>query len=257
MKAVILAGGLGTRLQEETERMPKPMVEIGGRPILWHIMKMYSHHGVNEFIICCGYKANVIKDYFSKYFLYMSDVTFDMSSNSMEVHTNYAEPWRVTLVDTGQDTMTGGRLLRVRKYLESDDAFCLTYGDGVSSINIAAEIEFHRTHGKIATVAAVKLPGRYGALNLDNQHVADFTEKPQGEGGWINGGFFVLSPQVFQFIEGDHSSWEGQPLEELSSRGEMMAYQHDGFWRAMDTLRDKIQLEEMWQRGHAPWKLWS
>jgi glucose-1-phosphate cytidylyltransferase len=257
MKAVILAGGLGTRLQEETERTPKPMVEIGGRPLLWHIMKMYSRHNVNEFIICCGYKANVIKDYFSNYFLYMSDVTFDMSLNRMEVHSKYAEPWRITLVDTGQDTMTGGRLLRVRSYLKDEESFCLTYGDGVSDIDLGAEIVFHQRHKRMATVAAVQLPGRYGALNIDGNAVAEFNEKPHGDGGWINGGFFVLSPQVFDYIESDRTSWESTPLDRLAEENQLMAFQHRGFWREMDTLRDKTQLEELWQSGAPPWKTWA
>lgn len=257
MKTVILAGGLGTRISEETHLKPKPMIEIGGRPILWHIMKLYSAHGITEFVICCGYKGYVIKEYFANYFLHMSDVTFDMAQNRMEVHRRNAEPWKVTLVDTGDDTMTGGRLKRVREYVDGDEAFCFTYGDGVGDVDISALIDFHRTHGKLATVTAVTPPGRYGALDLDGNAVLGFAEKPRGDGGLINGGFFVLSPKCIDVIEGDPTPWEREPLEELTRRGELMAYQHDGFWQPMDTLRDKMQLEELWQRGQAPWKKWD
>ncbi len=257
MKAVLLAGGLGSRISEETHLKPKPMVLIGGKPILWHIMKMYSAHGVNEFVICCGYKGYVIKEYFANYFLHMSDVTFDMADNRMEVHQRHAEPWRVTLVDTGEDTLTGGRLKRVASYIENEEAFCFTYGDGVSDVNIGAAIAFHRQHGKLATVTAVQPPGRYGALNRDGDQVTGFTEKPRGEGGLINGGFFVLSPKVLPLIEGDSSSWEGAPLEQLARMGEMMAYEHNGFWQPMDTLREKNLLEELWASGKAPWKSWQ
>jgi len=257
MKAVILAGGLGTRISEETHLKPKPMVEIGGRPILWHIMKMYSSHGVNEFIICCGYKGYVIKEYFANYFLHMSDVTFDMSDNRMEVHQRKAEPWRVTLVDTGDDTMTGGRLKRVASYIENEEAFCFTYGDGVSDVDIAATIAFHQKHGKLATVTAVQPPGRYGAIERSGSCVTGFAEKPRGDGALINGGFFVLSPRVLSLIEGDHSSWEGAPLTQLARMGEMMAFEHSGFWQPMDTLREKNLLEELWLAGKAPWKSWE
>jgi glucose-1-phosphate cytidylyltransferase len=256
MKAVILAGGLGTRISEETSVRPKPMVEIGGRPILWHIMKIYSAHGIHDFIICLGYKGYVIKEYFANYFLHMSDVTFDMEHNSMEVHQKNAEPWKVTLVDTGENTLTGGRLKRVAQYLEGDKEFCFTYGDGLSDIDLTAEITFHRTHGKLATLAAVQPPGRYGALALDGVRVTDFTEKPRGDGGLINGGFFVLSPKVMELIEGDHMSWEVKPLERLAAMGELMSFSHDGFWQPMDTLRDRNHLEDLWQSGNAPWKLW-
>lgn len=256
MKAVILAGGLGTRISEETHLKPKPMIEIGGKPILWHIMKIYSHYGVNDFIICCGYKGYVIKEYFANYFLHMSDVTFDMSNNQMEVHEQKAEPWKVTLVDTGQDTLTGGRLKRVKKYLENEDAFCFTYGDGVANIDIATEIKFHKKHGKLATVAALQPPGRYGALAMDGDSVKGFVEKPRGDGRFINGGFFVLSPKAIDFIAGDRSSWEGEPLEKIASLGELQAFRHDGFWQPMDTLRDKNHLEELWSSGQAPWAVW-
>lgn len=256
MKAVILAGGLGTRISEETHLRPKPMIEIGGKPILWHIMKMYSAHGVNDFVICCGYKGYVIKEYFANYFLHMSDVTFDMQANTMEVHQRKAEPWRVTLVDTGDNTLTGGRLLRVADYLRDEEAFCFTYGDGVSDIDIRSEIEFHRAHGKLATIAAVQPPGRYGALQLQGQQVSGFTEKPRGDGGLINGGFFVLSPKVLSLIDGDSTTWESGPLETLARQGELRAWEHGGFWQPMDTLRDKTQLEELWGSGAAPWKTW-
>jgi len=256
MKAVILAGGLGTRISEETHLKPKPMIEIGGKPILWHILKMYSAHGVNDFVICCGYKGYVIKEYFANYFLHMSDVTFDMSSNRMEVHQKNAEPWKVTLVDTGDETLTGGRLKRVEDYLKDDDAFCFTYGDGVSDVDITAEIAFHRAHGKLATVTAVQPPGRYGALEIASGAVTGFTEKPRGDGGLINGGFFVLSPRCIERIADDQSSWEGEPLTGLAADGQLMAFEHAGFWQPMDTLREKNLLEELWQMGKAPWKVW-
>lgn len=256
MKAVILAGGLGTRISEETHLKPKPMIEIGGKPILWHIMKMYSSHGVNEFIICCGYKGYVIKEYFANYFLHMSDVTFDMVKNQMEVHQRNAEPWKVTLVDTGEDTLTGGRLKRVEKYLKDEELFCFTYGDGVSDINITKEIEFHKSHGRWATITAVQPPGRYGAIDLEGKQVRGFVEKPRGDGGFINGGFFVLSPKCIDLIEGDNSSWEGEPLMNLAKEGQMMAYEHSGFWQPMDTLRDKNLLEDLWAKGKAPWRVW-
>jgi glucose-1-phosphate cytidylyltransferase len=257
VKAVILAGGYGTRISEESSLRPKPMIEIGGRPILWHIMKLYSHYGIQDFVICLGYKGYVIKEYFANYFLHMSDVTFDMANNGMVVHTRNAEPWRVTLVDTGEGTMTGGRLKRVSRYIENDPAFCFTYGDGLSDINIAKEILFHQEHGKLATVTAVMPPGRYGALETKGQEVVGFSEKPRGDGGMINGGFFILSPKVLDLIEGDSTSWEGEPLSDLAQQGEMMAFEHDGFWQPMDTLRDKNQLEQMWQSSKAPWKVWD
>ena len=256
MKAVILAGGLGTRISEETHLKPKPMIEIGGKPILWHILKMYSAHGVNEFVICCGYKGYIIKEYFANYFLHMSDVTFDMASNNMEVHHKHAEPWRVTLVDTGDDTMTGGRLKRVADYVKGDDAFCFTYGDGVSDVDISKAIAFHRQHGKLATVTAVQPPGRYGALQMNGAVVRGFTEKPRGDGGLINGGFFVLSPVCIDRIETDQTSWENEPLSTLAADGQLIAYEHTGFWQPMDTLREKNLLEELWQSGKAPWKVW-
>jgi glucose-1-phosphate cytidylyltransferase len=256
MKAVILAGGLGTRISEETQVRPKPMIEIGGKPILWHIMKSYSAHGVNEFIICCGYKGYVIKEYFANYFLHMSDVTFDMTTNGMHVHQHNAEPWKVTLIDTGEATMTGGRLRRAGKYVAGETAFCFTYGDGVSDLDIRALMEFHGSHGRLATVTAVKPPGRYGALERRGDQVVDFHEKPRGDGGFINGGFFVLSPKCLEVIDGDHSSWEGESLARLAAAGELMAYEHDGFWQAMDTLRDKNHLESIWAAGKAPWKTW-
>lgn len=257
MKAVILAGGLGTRISEETHLKPKPMIDIGGKPILWHIMKIYAAHGVNEFVICCGYKGYVIKEYFANYFLYMSDVTFDMAENRMEVHHKKAEPWRVTLIDTGEDTLTGGRLKRVADYVKDDEAFCFTYGDGVSDLDIQASIDFHRQHGKLATVTAVLPPGRYGALECNGNQVTSFIEKPRGDGGLINGGFFVLSPKCLDYIDDDQSSWEGAPLTRLAQDGEMMAFEHRGFWHPMDTLRDKNFLEDLWLSGKAPWKVWS
>ena len=256
MKAVILAGGLGTRISEETHLKPKPMIEIGGKPILWHIMKMYSSYGVNDFVICCGYKGYVIKEYFANYFLHMSDVTFDMKNNEMEVHHHHAEPWRVTLIDTGDDTLTGGRLKRVSSYIKDELEFCFTYGDGVSDIDIGALITFHRQHGKSATVTAVQPPGRYGALDRVGNQVTGFTEKPRGEGGFINGGFFVLSPKCLDLLKDDQTTWEADPLVELAKQGELMCYEHRGFWQAMDTLRDKTHLEELWASGNAPWKNW-
>lgn len=257
MKLVILAGGLGTRISEETQVKPKPMVEIGGKPILWHIMKHYSVHGVNEFIICCGYKGYIIKEYFANYFLHMSDVTFDMRQNKMEVHQKHAEPWKVTLVDTGEATMTGGRLKRVSNYVEGDDSFCFTYGDGVSDVDITSLIQFHRSHGKLATLTAVQPPGRYGAIEFEGDCVRRFVEKPQGDGGWINGGFFVLSPRVIDLIDGDSTSWESGPLGGIAKNDELRAHQHTGFWQPMDTLRDKNHLEELWVSGSAPWKTWT
>lgn len=256
MKAVILAGGLGTRISEETHLKPKPMIEIGGKPILWHIMKLFSTHNVHDFIICCGYKGYVIKEYFANYFLHMSDVTFDMTANSMEVHERKAEPWRVTLVDTGENTLTGGRLKRVARYLEGEENFCFTYGDGLSDVNISALVGFHRAHGRLATVTAVQPPGRYGALVLSGDEVKGFTEKPRGDGGMINGGFFVLSPRAIDFIAGDDTSWEEGPLQQLAAQQELKAYRHAGFWQPMDTLRDKNQLEDMWRSGMAPWMIW-
>ncbi|MCM2291453.1 glucose-1-phosphate cytidylyltransferase [Allorhizobium sp. BGMRC 0089] len=257
MKAVILAGGLGTRISEETHLKPKPMVEIGGRPILWHIMKMYYSHGIRDFIICCGYKGYVIKEYFANYGLHMSDITFDLSRNSLEFHRKSAENWRVTLVDTGESSMTGGRLKRVAPYLKDEEAFCFTYGDGVSDIDISATIKFHQEHGRLATVTAVQPPARYGALKLDGQAVRGFVEKPVGQAGYINGGFFVLSPKVIERITGDDMPWESDPLTSLAEDGELCAYLHDGFWQPMDTLRDKNQLEALWAGGNAPWKNWS
>jgi glucose-1-phosphate cytidylyltransferase len=258
MKAVILAGGLGTRITEETHLKPKPMIEIGGKPILWHIMKMYSAHGVNDFVICCGYKGYLIKEYFANYFLHMSDVTFDMASNSMQVHEQKVEPWRITLVDTGENTMTGGRLKRVVRYIENEEAFCFTYGDGVSNVNITRSINFHLQHGKLATITSVQPPGRYGALERnDNNEVTGFVEKPRGDGGSINGGFFVLSPKVLEQIKGDQTSSESEPLTKFAAMGELMAFQHTGFWQPMDTMRDKDQLENLWNSGKAPWKVWK
>lgn len=257
MKAVILAGGLGTRISEETHLKPKPMIEIGGKPILWHIMKIYSHYGVNDFVICCGYKGYVIKEYFANYFLHMSDVTFDMRDNSMQVLQQSAEPWRVTLIDTGDETMTGGRLRRVAPYIKDEDAFCFTYGDGLSDVNIAELIAFHKTQNVKATLTATYPPGRFGALDMLGDKVQTFKEKPKGDGGMINGGFFVLSPAVLDLLEGDDCIWERAPLETLAERGELAAYQHHGFWQAMDTLRDKTHLEELWQSGQAPWRIWT
>jgi glucose-1-phosphate cytidylyltransferase len=256
LKAVILAGGLGTRLSEETSVRPKPMVEIGGMPILWHIMKIYSAHGVNEFVVCLGYKGYVIKEYFANYFLHMSDVTFDMRTNKTEIHQAGAEPWRVTLVDTGDHTLTGGRLKRVRDFVKDDPCFCFTYGDGVSDVDISALVAFHKNHGKLATVTSVQPPGRYGALEIDGSMVTAFAEKPRGDGGWINGGFFVLSPDAIKYVDGDTSSWEGDALHRIAADGELQVRAHRGFWQPMDTLRDKMQLEDMWQRGEAAWKVW-
>ena len=256
MKAVILAGGLGTRISEESHLRPKPMIEIGGRPILWHIMKIYSHHGINDFVICLGYKGYVIKEYFANYFLHMSDVTFDMADNRMDVHQRNAEPWRVTLVDTGQDTLTGGRLKRIRPYLNGQP-FCFTYGDGVADLDISKLLEFHREHGRIATLTAIQPPGRYGAVLIDRARVTSFQEKPAGDGAWINGGFFVLEPAAIDYIEGDQTPWESGPLEHMARDDQLRAYQHGGFWQAMDTLRDKNQLEELWQSGRPPWKCWT
>lgn len=257
MKTVILAGGLGTRISEETHLKPKPMVEIGGKPILWHLMKIYSSHGINEFIICCGYKGYIIKEYFANYFLHMSDVTFDISNNSMKVHQKNAEPWLITLVNTGENTSTGGRLKQVASYLKDEKAFCFTYGDGLSDIDISKLIRFHEKHQKLATITAIQPPGRFGALDLYSDLVSGFFEKPKGDGGWINGGFFVLSPKCINYINSDDMPWELSPLESLASEGELMAYKHDGFWQSMDTLRDKIHLEELWQSNKAPWKLWE
>jgi glucose-1-phosphate cytidylyltransferase len=258
MKAVILAGGLGTRISEETHLKPKPMIEIGGKPILWHILKIYAQHGVRDFVICCGYKGYVIKEYFANYFLHNSDVTFDLSKNSMEVHQRFSEPWRVTLVDTGEETMTGGRLRRVASYIQDEESFFFTYGDGVANIDISASLAFHRNHGKPATLTAVYPPGRFGALDItENSAVRTFEEKPRGDGGMINGGFFVLSPKVLSLLDSDQTIWERKPLEQLAHDGELMAYQHKGFWQPMDTLRDKMLLEELWASGQAPWKAWS
>ena len=254
MKAVILAGGLGTRLSEETGLKPKPMVEIGGRPVLWHIMKSYSKHGINDFIICCGYKGYVIKEYFANYGLRSSDVTFDMQNSTMQVHARTTEPWRVTLIDTGEATMTGGRLKRVRSYLQDEDAFCFTYGDGVSDVDIAALVASHRAGGRLATLTATQPPGRFGALNLDGNRIVSFQEKPQGDGAWINGGYFVLSPSVIDYIIDDHTVWEKEPMEQLAREGQMDAYFHHGFWQPMDTLRDMVYLNDLWNSGKAPWK---
>jgi glucose-1-phosphate cytidylyltransferase len=257
MKAVILAGGLGTRISEETSTRPKPMIDIGGKPILWHIKKTYSHTGINDFIICCGYKGYVIKEYFANYFLHMSDVTFDMSQNTMEVHHRKAEPWKVTLVDTGDDTMTGGRVKRIASYVKDESAFCLTYGDGVGDVNITELIAFHKAQNVKATLTATIPPGRFGALDLVGKKVNSFREKPKGDGAMINGGFFVLSPQVIDYIKDDKTIWEREPLEQLAEEGQLAAYQHEGFWQPMDTLRDKTHLEELWQSGKAPWKTWA
>jgi glucose-1-phosphate cytidylyltransferase len=256
MKAVILAGGLGTRISEETHLKPKPMIEIGHKPILWHIMKTYSFHGINDFIICCGYKGYVIKEYFANYSLHMSDITFDLEANQMHVHQRKVEPWRVTLVETGEDTMTGGRLKRVAHLLRDEACFCFTYGDGLSNVDIAASISFHKQHGKLATVTAVRPPGRYGALQMDDTDVLSFSEKPPGDGGFINGGYFVLSPRVIDYIDGDGSPWESAPLEGLARDRQLKAFAHTGFWQPMDTLRDKVHLEGLWADGRAPWKVW-
>jgi glucose-1-phosphate cytidylyltransferase len=257
MKAVILAGGLGTRLSEETTVRPKPMVEIGGRPILWHILKMYSHHGINDFVICCGYKGYLIKEYFANYFLHMSDVTFDLRSNCMEVHHRRAEPWVVTLVDTGEKSMTGGRLLRAAEYIRNEEAFCFTYGDGLSDVDITGSIAYHRSHGKAATLTATYPPGRFGALEVSAGRVLSFKEKPKGDGALVNGGFFVLSPKVLDYLEDDMTVWEQEPLSRLASEDQLMAYEHDGFWHPMDTLRDKQLLEDLWTGNAAPWKTWE
>lgn len=256
MKAVILAGGLGTRISEESTVRPKPMIEIGGRPVLWHIMKIYSAHGINEFVILCGYKQYMIKEYFANYFLHMSDVTFDMRNHDTKFLCNHAEPWTVTLVDTGEDTLTGGRLRRVRQYL-GDDTFCFTYGDGVGNVDITATVEHHRAQGRKATMTVMQPPGRFGAVGMaEDSSVLAFQEKPDGDGGWINGGFFVLEPSVIDYIEGDHTTWEAEPLRNLARDGELSAYRHPGFWQPMDTLRDKHHLEELWRGGRAPWKAW-
>jgi glucose-1-phosphate cytidylyltransferase len=258
MKAVILAGGLGTRLFEETELKPKPMVEIGGKPIIWHIMKIYSFYGINDFVICCGYKGYLIKEYFANYFLHQANVTFQMHDNSMNVHQNNSEPWKVTLVDTGENTMTGGRLKRVKDFIKDEEAFCFTYGDGLGDINISALIKFHKQHGKQATLTATRPPGRYGALKFGSKDIVEsFQEKPDGDGSWINGGFFVLSPEVINLIKDDHASWELEPLSNLVRDNQLFAFKHNGFWQPMDTLRDKKKLNELWDKGNAPWKIWK
>ena len=256
MKAVILAGGLGTRFAEETSLRPKPMIEIGGRPILWHILKIYAAHGVNDFVICCGYKGYVIKEYFANYFLHMSDVTFDMRGNEMIVHERRAEPWKVTLVDTGDESMTGGRLKRVADYVKDEEFFFFTYGDGVGDIDITKSIEFHKSHGKLATMTATYPPGRFGALEIEDGRITHFLEKPKGDGGMINGGYFVMSPKVIDYFAEDATIWEQEPLRNLAMDGELMAYEHHGFWQPMDTLRDKQHLEELWSSGKAPWRVW-
>ena len=256
MKAVILAGGLGTRLSEETSIKPKPMVEVGGKPILWHIMKIYSHYDINEFIICCGYKGYMIKEYFANYFMHQSDVTFDLVTNKIVVHKKRIEPWKITLVDTGDETMTGGRLKRVKEYIKDDDFFCFTYGDGVSNVNIKKTIDFHKEHGKLATLMATFPPGRFGAIDIENDKILDFKEKPKGDGAMVNGGFFILSPKVLDRIKDDSTIWEQDPLISLAKDGELMAFRHDDFWLPMDTLRDKQKLQEHWDTGNAPWKCW-
>jgi glucose-1-phosphate cytidylyltransferase len=256
MKAVLLAGGLGTRISEETHLRPKPMIEIGGKPILWHIMKIYAAHGINDFIVCCGYKGYMIKEYFANYFLHMSDVTIDLQKNSIDVHQNNAEPWKITLVDTGEDTMTGGRLKRVRKYL-GDEEFCMTYGDGVGNVDIADVIAFHRKQKTLATLTAAQPLGRFGALSIHENRITNFQEKPQGDGGWINAGFFVASPKVIDYIDGDDTYWEREPMDKLTAEGQLSAYLHHGFWYPMDSLRDKNHLEELWASGKAPWKIWQ
>ncbi len=256
MKAVLLAGGLGTRISEETSVKPKPMIEIGGKPILWHIMKMYSHHGINDFIICLGYKGYVIKEYFSNYFLHMSDVTINMRDNTTQIHNNDAEPWSVTLVETGEETMIGGRIKRILPYVADDEAFCLTYGDGVGDVDIGLVIRNHRKAGRLASVTATQPPGRFGAIRHEGDRVLGFQEKPQGDGGWINGGFFVLSPKVGEYIENDATVWEREPMEQLAMEGQLTVHFHDGFWQPMDTLRDKHYLEDLWASGKAPWKMW-
>ena len=257
MKAIILAGGLGTRISEESSTKPKPMITVGGKPIIWHIMKMYSHHGINDFVICCGYKGYIIKEYFANYFLHMSDVTYDVENNSMRVHEKRAEPWKVTLVDTGENTMTGGRLGRIAEYIKDEESFCMTYGDGVSDVDISSTINFHKQHGKLATITGVMPSGRFGALDIRNQQVVSFTEKPKGDGAVINGGFFVLSPRVLSLIKGDKTIWEQEPLIQLAQEGQLMAFEHKGFWQPMDTQRDHHFLEELWNSGDAPWKKWD
>lgn len=256
MKLVILAGGLGTRISEETNIKPKPMIEIGGKPIIWHIMKIYASHGINEFVVCCGYKGYVIKEYFANYFMHMSDVTIDLTKNSIEVHQQMAEPWKITLVDTGEQTQTGGRLKRVKNFLKDEEDFCMTYGDGVGSVDITELIKFHKSHGKLSTMTAVQPPGRFGSLEIEGNTIKSFLEKPTGDGGWINGGFFVLKPCALDFIEGDSTIWERQPLELLAQQNELQAYFHQGFWQPMDTLRDKNHLEDLWVSNKAPWKKW-
>ena len=257
MKAIILAGGLGTRISEESSTKPKPMITVGGKPIIWHIMKMYSHHGINDFVICCGYKGYMIKEYFANYFLHMSDVTYDIENNSMRVHEKRVEPWKVTLVDTGENTMTGGRLGRIAEYIKDEESFCMTYGDGVSDVDISSTINFHKQHGKLATITGVIPSGRFGALDIRNQQVVSFKEKPKGDGAVINGGFFVLSPRVLSLIKGDKTIWEQEPLIQLAQEGQLMAFEHKGFWQPMDTQRDHHFLEELWNSGDAPWKKWS
>jgi glucose-1-phosphate cytidylyltransferase len=260
MKAVILAGGFGTRISEESGVRPKPMVEIGGKPILWHIMKIYSAHGINDFIICCGYKGHMIKEYFSNYFLHMSDITFDLQKNEMEIHRKNSEPWKVTLVDTGENVMTGGRIMRVAEYVK-DETFCLTYGDGVSDVDISKSLAFHKEKNAAVTLTAVKQPGRFGTFSLsqDNSRIESFREKPNGDGlnnAWINGGFFIVEPEALQYIENDQTTWEREPLEQLATRGKLAAFRHTGFWQPMDTLRDKHLLEDLWESKQAPWKIW-
>jgi glucose-1-phosphate cytidylyltransferase len=255
MKAVILAGGLGTRISEESSIRPKPMIDIGGMPVLWHLLKIYSHHGINDFVICLGYKGYMIKEYFANYFLHRSDITIDLSNNRLEVHQKHAEPWRITLVDTGEHTQTGGRLRRVAAYLDKDD-FCFTYGDGLADVDVTASLAFHRERGSLATMCAVQPPGRFGAIDIRGNHIIRFQEKPSGDGSWINGGFFVLQPEALRYIEGDDTVWERGPLESLARDGQLSAFMHLGFWQPMDTLRDKLKLEELWQSGRAPWKIW-
>jgi glucose-1-phosphate cytidylyltransferase len=257
VKAVILAGGVGSRLMEETAARPKPMVEIGGKPILWHIMKIYSHHGINEFVVCLGYRGYQIKEYFANYFLHTSDVTIDLAKNAIEVHERHAEPWRVTLVDTGEDSQTGGRLGRIRSYVAGDEFFCMTYGDGVGNIDVGKQIEFHRSHARLATVTATQPPGRFGVLETLDDRVIRMKEKPLGDGGWINGGFFVLSPKVLDLIEDDHTIWEAWPMQTIATQDQLRAYRHTGFWHPMDTLRDRHYLEELWTTGRAPWRVWA
>lgn len=257
MKAVILAGGLGTRISEETTVKPKPMIEIGGKPILWHIMKIYSYYGINDFIICCGYKGYIIKEYFANYFLHQSDLTLDMSTNEINIHQERAEPWKVTLIDTGEKTMTGGRVKRIKEYLNNDQDFCLTYGDGLANLDILKLIKFHKNHGKAATLSAIYPPGRFGSLNIKENQVTSFFEKPRGDGALINGGFFVLNSKIFKYIEGDFTVWEQEPLNKLASDGELMSFKHEDFWHPMDTLRDKHHLEKLWESNKAPWKLWK